>query len=241
MPCTHEIVSAAALALRFHPARPARDGIRIERVCILCGHLPELAGLILHPHDQAALRATTLIGTTGDAVQMAFPSLTQLATDRLGASLVVQTEKTHRIDGTVKSLKRDYVLGLLKRAMPFRQETWPRAVDCPGLGHPVIIHPGLREKFADRRDADHVRFAYYLRSVIAHPFEIWEAEDQRVKYHILGTLQVGAGFHHMIVVAEADNHICDTAYAVDRAERIEGYRTGRLLYAGWQLVIEKGG
>lgn len=236
MQCSHIVKSAASFNLRFDPARPARDGLRIDKVCVTCGHLPDLTGLALHPLDRAALRAAAAIGTSGDAVEMGFPTMSELAADAVGAALLIRTNSDHRIDGTVKTMTRTYVLGLLKHRMPFRQDAWPRAVDCPGLDHPVILHTGLREKFADRRDADHVRFAYYSRSVIAHPVEIWQNEDGRLKYSILGSLAAGSRLHHMLVVAEADNHICDTAYVVDRPERIEGYRRGRLIYAGWRFA-----
>jgi hypothetical protein len=235
MQCAHEFAEAGSLTLRFDPACRPRDGLRVTTACIRCGALPDLAGLTLHPYDRIALWAARTPEIYGDAVRMGLPTLTNLAGDRLGAAHVITTDAEHRIDSLAKNLQRDYVLGLLKRALPFRQNAWPRAIDCPGLEHPIIIHPGLREKFADRRDAAHVRFAHYSVNVIAGPIEVWEAYAGRPTYRIVGTLKAGDRFHHMVVAAEADNHICDTAYVVDRAERIEGYRTGRLRYAAWTL------
>jgi len=165
--------------------------------------------------------------------------LTEIASDAIGARLVTETEARFRIDGTIERMERPYLVGRLRHVLKFGREGWPKAIICPGITHPIIFHPGLLYKFTERKDPDHVRFAYYGPAVIKQPVEVWKLRDEgRWKYHILGTLSVGNTLHHMIVVVEADSHICDTAYVVARPERIETYRYGDLVLASWKLGVE---
>ena len=237
--CPHRIISVTAMTvgLRFDPACRPRAGLRVENVCSLCGHLPGLAGLHLHPLDRAALLAARTISEDTDGYAVGFPRLSELASDPLGAKFIIQTEAKHRIDDSIQGLGEGYLAGLLRGKMRFRDGSWPRAVACPGVDHPIILHAGLIDKFVKRGDADHVRFAHYAESVISGPIEVWEAHDGRKTLNALGILRLGDTMKYMNVVAEEDNHICDTAYIIDRPERVEGYRRGRPLYLGWALKI----
>ncbi len=67
--------------------------------------------------------------------------------------------------------------------------------------------------------------------------EVWAANEGRDLFHILGCLTVSTSVVYMNVVVEADSHICDTAYVVDRPGRIEAYRRDRPLFLAWGLKI----
>ncbi len=82
-----------------------------------------------------------------------------------------------------------------------------------------------------------MRFAAYIQNVILSPIEIWASHAGRDYYNILGCLDAAGKQFFMNVVVEADSHICDTAYVVDRARRIENYRKEKPLLLAWALKI----
>jgi hypothetical protein len=231
----HEIISVPQnVNLRFHPRTTPRDGIRIEEVCIRCGHLPSLVGLILHEEDCLRITAPTKLSLPGSARELGFPALSALAS--LAPETVIQTSADRRIDAKLETLNNRYLNGLLRKTMSFSRGSWPKSIDCPIIGHPIILHPGLTEKFAAKHDVDHVRFAGYVSAVIRHPIEVWTNHDARGNYyHILGCLEAARKNYFMNVVVEADSHICDTAYVVDRNGRIENYRGNTPLLLAWGL------
>jgi hypothetical protein len=224
--------------LRFDPRTPARVGIRITQVCVECGHLPELIGLKIHDHDLARISAPYKLGKAGNARNLGFPELRIIASD-IAPAKVIQTGAQRRIDENVDRQKVGYLNGLLRNRMGFSRGSWPKSVDCPALDHPIILHPGLTEKFAEKHDVAHIRFAAYAAAVIKQPMEVWYAnENGRDVFRILGCLRVGPDkLFYMQVVVEGDNHICDTAFVVDRDQRIEAYRESKPLLLAWQLKI----
>lgn len=240
MPCCgspNVLDVSAGVTLRFNPRTRPRDGVHIIRICVSCGHIPDLKGLLAHPEDFARVSSVFKVGGLGTAATLGLPTLPEV--ERLCATVIIQTEAKYRIDEPVEPVPSEQLEGRLRRLMGFASSSRPKAYNCPGVDHPVITHTGLSEKFSSiRKDGDHCRFVRYFREVIENPAEVWlSADDGRPIFRILGILGTQSGTHFMNIVAEADDHICDTGYAVAYKPRVEGYREGKLLHIGWGLRI----
>lgn len=241
MPCCQNptvVDVPEAIDLRFHPRTPAKIGIRITRVCARCGALPLLHGLMIHDDDLIRISAPYRVNEIGDAAAFGFPQLPQIV-GNIAPGIVIPTEARYRFDEPVDPIPSDQLESRLRSMLGFGRSSRPKAFNCPGVSHPIILHTGLSEKFATiAKDGDHCRFVTYTREVIESPAEVWLGEnDGREVLRILGVLGTQGGAHFMNVVAEADNHLCDTAYIVAHKPQTEGYRTGKLLYVGWGIRI----
>lgn len=221
--------------VRFAYRREPRDISQVKTFCLGCNTIVGLPGVRFDTLTEARITAADYLNrerTNAQAFHL--PPLTELAKSL--PFLTIRTQHDRRIENPIKdfNLRQKRLVHLLS----LRRPLWPRPIyDVPKIAHPVILHAGLSEKFAFKNDDAHLRFVGYIIPILKAPSEVWYDFDNRNIYRILGSLSTdGKDEQFMQIVVEADSHIVDTAYVVDKPQAIETYRSGTPLYFAWTIA-----
>jgi hypothetical protein len=203
-----------------------------RRACVTCGALPATPEVRLEESFRLMLLARERIGSSGDWRSLGLPRFHRIGRT-VGPAVIVPTLRRRRVHETFERLSDANLEGLIRRYMGLPATLWPRAVHTAVWPHPIIIHPGLAQKFARKRDRDHIFLCGYTYDAIAFPTEVWHGtHNGKPHVRFLKKLATANDVHTLLVSVDSASSIVATSYILD-PQQYDVNREGTFLFASW--------
>lgn len=231
--CTKSrIVTLSSLWQAFDDGGTA---VPVTEACAGCGtvFLPVGGGRLSADH-RARLAARCQVGQHGTWTTLGLPSITRLGEDVGDPSLVFAPPKQLRFFAyDFESLAPGDLHGAVRARLGLGRSLWPRAIVSPAWDRPVILHHGLVEKFATKRDNAHLHLVSLTQRTIESPLEGWidDYEGSR-NLHLLAKYRLGRDTVVHMVCVDTATAICTTAYRLSSGKE-DAKRKGEFCYAAW--------
>lgn len=213
----------------------AGAAVAVTEACTACGTvLSPTGGRRLSADYRARLAASRQVGRHGTWTTLGLPSLARLGEDVGNPAIVFAPPKQLRFFAyDFEHLAPNDLHGTIRARLGLGRSLWPRAIVSPAWDRPVIVHHGLVEKFAAKRDNAHLHLVSLTQRTIENPLEGWvdDYEGSR-NLHLLAKYRLGRDAVVHMVCMDTATAICTTAYQLSTG-REDAKRKGELRFAGW--------
>ena len=209
--------------------------ITVTAACAGCGTVFHPAGgRRLSPDHRAQLAASRQIGRHGTWTTLGLPSIARLGEGIGDAMLVFAPPKQLRFFAyDFENLSPNDLHGTIRARLGLGRSLWPRVIVTPAWNRPVIVHHGLVEKFATKRDNAHLHLVSLTQRTIENPLEGWiDDYDGSRNLHLLAKYRLGRDSVVHMVCVDTATALCTTAYRLSSG-RENDKRKGEFRYARW--------
>jgi hypothetical protein len=209
--------------------------VLVRTVCLGCGVVFEPAGdHRLSPDFRARIAARLQLGRSGTWGQLGLPSMRRIGMTVGDARHIVKVCKTARFfKYDWENLADADLFGTVRSRLGLGRGMWPRAITSPAWDRPVILHHGIAEKLANKRDNSHLHLVSLVPRTIAEPAEAWiDDYGGSRNVHLFGRYAIGREVVAQMVCVDTATALCTTAYHHDPGSE-DTKRRGHFLYASW--------
>lgn len=234
-PCACTASNVVTLSSSWRALDETGTPIVVTAACAGCGtvHLP-VGGHRLSADHRARLAASRQLGRHGTWTALGLPSIARLGEGVGDPAFVFAPPKQLRFFAyDFESLAPPDLNGTVRARLGLGRSLWPRAILSPACERPVIVHHGLVEKFAAKRDSAHLHLVSLTQRTIEKPLEGWidDYEGSR-NLHLLAKYRLGRDTVVHMVCVDTRTALCTTAYRLSSGKE-DHKRKGEFCYAGW--------
>lgn len=229
---------------RCDPARFSRtwaavaESGQIVHVCSACAGcgivLDPPVGARLNADHRTRLAARRKVGNSGSWDELGLPSMRRLGVTVGALDLVGRVPKELRFFKYAwENLDDAGLFGNVRSRLGLSRTFWPRAIVSAAWDRPVILHHGIAEKVANKRDNSHLHLVSLTARTIANPAEAWIADYGASRnLHLFARYEIGSEIVAHMVCVDTATALCTTAYH-HGAGREDSKRHGTFHYASW--------
>jgi hypothetical protein len=236
--CVCTTTKAVALSSPWPALDETNTAIIVTSACVGCGTVfAPVSGRRLSADYRARFAARDQIGRHGTWSTLGLPSIRRLGEGIGDADLVFAPPKQLRFFAyDFDNMALSDLQGTVRGRLGLGRSLWPRAIVTPAWDRPVIVHHGLVEKFATKRDNQHLHLVSLTHRTIEIPLEGWiDDYGGSRNLHLLAKYRLGhdAVVVHMVCVDTA-TALCTTSYQLSSGTENDK-RKGDFQYARWAV------
>jgi hypothetical protein len=207
--------------------------VPVRTACVGCGVIFDpVEGGCLNSDFRARLAARVQLGKVHPWSRLGLPSMRRIGTTVGDAAIIEKVPKALRFfKYDWENLADADLFGTVRSRLG--RSLWPRAIVSAAWERPVILHHGIAEKIANKRDNAHLHLVSLATRTIRNPAEAWIDDYAGSRnLHLFARYQIGREVVAQMVCVDTVTALCTTVYHHEPGDE-DAKRTGIFHYASW--------